>query len=67
MGVSEMTRFGMEEKDFHTLASLMKEIVIEGANPVDEVKSLREPFRELRYCFTGDEYADLMESLRSLV
>ena len=67
MGVSEMTRFGMEEKDFHSLANLMKEIVLDGANRVDEVKSLREPFRELRYCFAGDEYADLMESLRKLV
>ena len=67
MGVSEMTRFGMEAKDFHSLASLMKEIVIDGANPLDKVKSLREPFRELHFCFTDNEYADLMESLRKLV
>jgi aminomethyltransferase len=67
MGVAEMTRFGMEEQDFQSLAALMKDIVIDGANPVNEVKALREPFRNLRYCFTGDEYADLMESLHRLV
>ena len=45
----------------------MKEIVIDGANPVDQVKALREPFRELRFCFTGDEYADLVEELHRLI
>ncbi len=67
MGVSEMTRFGMEEKDFRGLAHLMKEIVIDGADLAEQVKALREPFRELRFCFTGDQYADLVESLHKLI
>ncbi len=67
MGVSEMTRFGMGEEDFRALAFLMKEIVIDGADLVEQVKALREPFRELRFCFTGDQYADLVETLHKLI
>jgi aminomethyltransferase len=67
LGVSEMTRFGMEEEDFRALAFLMKEIVIDGADLVEKVKALREPFRELRFCFTGDQYADLVEKLHKLI
>jgi aminomethyltransferase len=67
MGVSEMTRFGMEEEDFRTLAYLMKEIIINDADLVDRVKALREPFRQLRFCFTGNEYEDLVESLHKLI
>ncbi len=67
MGVSEMTRFGMEGEDFRTLAFLMKEIIIDGADLVERVKALREPFRELRFCFTGDRYADFVENLHRLI
>ena len=45
----------------------MKEIVIDGADLVEQVKALREPFRELRFCFTGDQYADLVENLHKLI
>ena len=67
LGVSEMTRFGMEEKDFVILAHLMKEVVMEGRDVQARVKALREPFRELLYCFRGDEYADCLEKLHSLL
>ncbi|MGA2027129.1 MAG: glycine cleavage system protein T [Syntrophobacteraceae bacterium] len=67
LGTAEMTRFGMGEEDFRALALLMKEIVIDGADLVEQVKALREPFRELRFCFTGDQYADLVEKLHQLI
>ncbi len=67
MGVAEMTRFGMGKVDFQSLAALMKDIVFDGVNALDKVKALREPFRELRYCFADDEYAPILESLRGLV
>ncbi|MCE5336969.1 MAG: glycine cleavage system aminomethyltransferase GcvT [Desulfobacteraceae bacterium] len=67
LGVAEMTRFGMEEKDFEELASLMKEVLVDGANAVDRVKKLREPFRELRFCFSGNDYADCIQKLHSLI
>jgi aminomethyltransferase len=67
LGVSEMTRFGMEEKDFGELAVLIKEAVTDGANVVSRVKALREPFRELRFCFRGSEYEDLLQGLHALL
>ncbi len=67
MGVSEMTRFGMEEKDFRVLAHLMKEAILDGANVASEIKAFRKAFRELRYCFRGDEFTDLMQKLHALV
>lgn len=67
LGTAEMTRFGMGEEDFRALALLMKEIVIDGADLVEQVKALREPFRELRFCFTGEQYADLVENLHKLI
>jgi len=67
LGVSEMTRFGMGEEDFRALAFLMKEIVIGGVDSIEQVRTFREPFRELSFCFTGDQYADLVENLHKLI
>jgi aminomethyltransferase len=67
MGVSEMTRFGMEEEDFRALASLIHDVVEKDANVTDQVKALRERFGELRYCFRGEEYADVLQELHNLV
>ncbi|MGO9316129.1 MAG: glycine cleavage system protein T [Syntrophobacteraceae bacterium] len=67
LGVSEMTRFGMEEKDFGELAVLIKEAVKDGANVASRVKALREPFRELRFCFRGSEYEDVLQRLHALL
>ncbi len=67
MGVSEMTRFGMEEDDFRTLAELMRDVVIKDAVVTDQVKALREQFRELQFCFHGDEYNGMMQKLHELL
>jgi len=67
MGVSEMTRFGMEEDDFRALASLIHDVVMKKANVTDQVKELRERFCELQFCFRGNEYADVMEKLHELL
>ncbi len=67
MGVSEMTRFGMEEDDFRALAVLIHDVVINDTNVADQVKALRKRFRELRFCFRGDEYADVLQKLHELL
>jgi aminomethyltransferase len=67
MGVSEMTRFGMEEEDFRSLASLIHDVVVNNANVRDQVKALREHFSELQFCFRGDEYADILQQLQNLL
>ena len=67
MGVSEMTRFGMEEDDFRILAKLMRDVVIKDAVVTDQVKALREQFRELQFCFRGDEYNGMLQKLHELL
>jgi aminomethyltransferase len=67
LGVSEMTRFGMEEEDFRTLASLIHDVVVKDAKVVEQVKTLRERFCELRFCFPRGEYADLLQRLHGLL
>jgi len=67
LGVSEMTRFGMEPPDFQDLAQLMRDVIADNAVVVEPVKKLRERFRELKFCFSGDDYADLIQTLHQLI
>ena len=67
MGVSEMTRFGMEEDDFRALAVLIHEVVMNDTGVGDQVKALRERFHELQFCFPGDEYQDVLKKLHELL
>jgi hypothetical protein len=50
MGVQEMTRFGMEEKDFDTLAGYIADVIIHNRNVEKEVSSFRKNFLEMKYC-----------------
>jgi aminomethyltransferase len=67
LGVSEMTRFGMGESQFREIAELIGEVVLREARVTDRVKALRKPFRELHYCFRGDEIDRVMNHLHSLI
>jgi aminomethyltransferase len=67
MGVSEMTRFGMGEEEFRTLASLIRDVIVEDARVGDRVIALRKPFKELQFCFQGREYDEVMKQLRRLL
>ena len=63
MGVSEMTRFGFEEKDFDQLASLMADCILRGTEVKEEVKKLRSEHLEMRYCFSDAEIDETLENL----
>jgi aminomethyltransferase len=67
LGVSEMTRFGMEEKDFEELAGLIRDIVTGGEDLREEVKTFRNRFVEMRFCFSGSEFTPLLEKLHGLI
>ncbi|MCG6534366.1 MAG: glycine cleavage system protein T, partial [Syntrophales bacterium LBB04] len=54
MGVSEMTRFGMKEKDFQALAHLFAAVVKGDRNVQKEVARFRGDFLEMQYCFGGE-------------
>jgi len=63
MGVQEMTRFGLKEKDFEILAGLMAEVVIRNKKVKEEVKSYRQNFLEMQYCLPENQAVDLASGL----
>ena len=63
MGVSEMTRFGFEEKDFDHLASLMADCILRGREIKGDVERLRAGHTEMRYCFDDAAINDALEQL----
>jgi aminomethyltransferase len=67
LGVSEMTRFGMREGDFRTLAELVRDVVVNNTQAIDKVKALRKRFRTIQFCFSGGDYAGHMQKLHELV
>lgn len=67
MGVSEMTRFGMEAEDFAELADLIHDCVVNGAAVKDKVAQLRSRFQEMQYCFSTDQYEDLIQQMHGLI
>ena len=50
MGVQEMTRFGMKEKDFDVLAGYIADAIIRNKPVKDEIRKYREGFLEMLYC-----------------
>ncbi|MFZ7112231.1 MAG: glycine cleavage system aminomethyltransferase GcvT [Desulfatiglandales bacterium] len=62
MGVSEMTRFGMKEGDFETLAALLADAV-RGKEVKKEVSRLREGFLKLDYCFDEETLTPFKKQL----
>jgi glycine/serine hydroxymethyltransferase len=65
LGVAEMTRFGMEAKDFTPLAKLMADVILRDRDVADDVAELRAGFREMRYCLPPGDAAELGAQLLS--
>jgi aminomethyltransferase len=65
LGVSEMTRFGMEEHDFVEVAQLMKEVIVDNIDVNERVALLRSRFQEMRYCFSDSEIEGLVQELHN--
>jgi glycine/serine hydroxymethyltransferase len=63
LGVSEMTRFGMKEQDFATLAGLLADGVRNQPGVAAKVAEFRGRFQEMQYCFGGDELEPLKRQL----
>ncbi len=62
LGVSEMTRFGMKEKDFRVFAGMFAEAV-RGRKVGEEVARFRRDFLTMQYCFDGKEMAQQRDKL----
>jgi glycine/serine hydroxymethyltransferase len=59
MGVQEMTRFGMKEEDFRTLAEYVADVIIKNTQAKDKVAHLRQKFLEMKYCLPTEQAAPL--------
>jgi len=59
LGVQEMTRFGMLEKDFDVLAGYIADVVIRNQKVRDEVRKLRQGYLEMMYCLPAKEAVPL--------
>ncbi len=55
MGVQEMTRFGMKEEDFDTLAGYVADVIIRNKKCQEEVSKFRQNFLEMKYCLPREK------------
>ena len=68
MGVQEMTRFGMAEKDFEGLADLIAEVILKNKKMKEEVKRFRQNFLQMKYCLPLKEALPLASKImRSII
>ncbi len=67
MGVQEMTRFGMKEKDFEALAGYLAEVIIKNHFVGDEIVRFRSRFTEMQYCLPLDQARPLIEEIQGLI
>ena len=66
LGVAEMTRFGMQPGDFESVAQLMADVILRRREVGEAVKRLRQGFTRMQFCFSGEQFDDLIETLCSL-
>ncbi len=59
MGVQEMTRFGMTEKDFATLAGYLADVVLRNKRAGEEIAAFRKSFMTMRFCLPCEEAVPL--------
>jgi glycine/serine hydroxymethyltransferase len=63
MGVQEMTRFGMKEKDFQDLAGYMAESILKNRSVGEEVARFRSKFTQMQYCLAEEKARPLIPEL----
>jgi aminomethyltransferase len=63
MGVQEMTRFGMKEKDFGELAGAMADIILRRRQATEEITRLRSGFLQIQYCLPEEKARPLVQGL----
>jgi aminomethyltransferase len=67
LGVAEMTRFGMQEADFGPVAEMIADVVLRSRSVKEPVKAFRQKFRDMKFCFTGQEMESRIERLHRLI
>jgi len=63
LGVQEMTRFGMKEKDFPELAGYMAAVILHEKDVSEPVSSFRKKFTRMQYCLPAEQAKPLIDRL----
>ncbi|MDD5590506.1 MAG: glycine cleavage system aminomethyltransferase GcvT [Dehalococcoidales bacterium] len=63
LGVQEMTRFGMKEKDFAILARYIASVILEEEVVAQKISSFREKFTDMQYCLSEEQAEPLLNDL----
>lgn len=63
MGVQEMTRFGMIEKDFDKLSELIADVIVRDKKVKEEVRKFRENFLQMKFCLSLKEGVPLASKI----
>jgi len=67
MGVQEMTRFGMKEKDFQELAGYMAELILNNRPVGEEIARFRSNFIQMQYCLPEEKARPLIQELLNVL
>jgi glycine/serine hydroxymethyltransferase len=67
LGVQEMTRFGMQEADFETLAGFIADVVRRDRDAADEVARFRLRFPTMRYCLDPERALPMLAEVLAAV
>jgi aminomethyltransferase len=67
MGVQEMTRFGMKERDFEELAGVMADSILHHRPVRGEVVRLRSKFIQMHYCLSPEKARPLIQELQAII
>jgi aminomethyltransferase len=57
----------MEAADFGDLAQLMADVILKNKNVKKEVMDFRKRFLEMKYCFSGGEFEELLQKLHQSI
>jgi len=66
-GVQEMTRFGMVENDFDTLAGYIGDVIIHNKNVKEEVSKFRKNFLDMKFCLSAEKSLELSTKLMNSI
>jgi aminomethyltransferase len=67
MGVQEMTRFGMKERNFQDLAGYLAESILKDRAVGEEVARFRFKFTQMQYCLGEEQARPLIQELLGVV
>ena len=67
LGVAEMTRFGLKERDFQTTAQFMADVILGNKQVASAVSEFRKGFLDMHYCFSDDALSGLLQKIHQLV